>query len=177
MEGYLELNFEVTDLKEVIGIGDVLGATWFDEKRICVDSSLEGNEGRFAFTVAHEIGHWQLHRPIIEMEKVTLPLFAGKPGEEPKPVLVCRTQTRKEKAEWQADQFSARILMPTLDVRTAARAVFGDDIPALDGLNDRLHRGHRQRRENGLQPHPGHRPAPGRSPGAGRADRAARRGQ
>ncbi|VDA99571.1 hypothetical protein S1OALGB6SA_641 [Olavius algarvensis spirochete endosymbiont] len=177
VEGYLELNFEVTDLKEVIGIGDVLGATWFDEKRICVDSSLEGNEGRFAFTVAHEIGHWQLHRPIIEMEKVTLPLFAGKPGEEPKPVLVCRTQTRKEKAEWQADQFSARILMPTLDVRTAARAVFGDDIPALDGLNDRLHRGHRQRRENGLQPHPGHRPAPGRSPGAGRADRAARRGQ
>jgi Zn-dependent peptidase ImmA (M78 family) len=58
VEGYLELDFEVTDLKEVIGIGDVLGATWFDEKRVCVDSSLEGNEGRFAFTVAHEIGHY-----------------------------------------------------------------------------------------------------------------------
>ena len=136
VEGYLELDFEVTDLKEVIGIGDVLGATWFDEKRVCVDSSLEGNEGRFAFTVAHEIGHWLLHRPIIEMEKVTLPLFAGKPGEDPKPALVCRTQAKKQPAEWQADQFAARILMPADVVRATALAVVNGDIPALDGLDD-----------------------------------------
>jgi Zn-dependent peptidase ImmA (M78 family) len=136
VEGYLELDFEVTDLKEVIGIGDVLGATWFDEQRVCVDSSLEGNEGRFAFTVAHEIGHWLLHRPILEMEKVTLPLFAGKPGEEPKPALVCRTQAKKQPAEWQADQFAARILMPADVVRTTALAVVNGNIPAVDGLND-----------------------------------------
>ena len=136
VEGYFGLDFEVTDLKEILSIGDVLGATWFDEKRVCVDSSLEGNEGRFAFTVGHEIGHWQLHRPIIEMDKVTLPLFAGKPGEEPKPALVCRTQAKKQPAEWQADQFSARILMPATDVRSAARGVFGDDIPAWEGLDD-----------------------------------------
>ncbi|PID38743.1 MAG: hypothetical protein CSB49_04055 [Proteobacteria bacterium] len=136
VEGYLDLNFEVTDLKEVLGITDVLGATWFDDGRVCIDGSLEGNDGRFAFTVAHEIGHWQLHRPIIEMEKVTLPLFAGKVGDEPKPGLVCRTQAKKQPAEYQADQFAARILMPASTVREAAKVVCGDDIPAWDGLND-----------------------------------------
>jgi Zn-dependent peptidase ImmA (M78 family) len=136
VEGYLELDFEVTDLKESLGITDVLGATWFNDGRVCIDSSLEGNDGRFAFTVAHEIGHWQLHRPIIEMEKVTLPLFAGKPGEEPKPALVCRTQTKKQPAEYQADQFAARILMPAGAVRKAAKAVCGDNIPAWEGLDD-----------------------------------------
>jgi len=136
VEGYFDLSFEVTDLKEVLGITDVLGATWFDDGRVCIDSSLEGNEGRFAFTVAHEIGHWQLHRPIIEMEKVTLPLFAGKVGEEPKPGLVCRTQAKKQPAEFQADQFAARILMPAGTVREAAKEVCGEDIPAWDGLND-----------------------------------------
>jgi hypothetical protein len=130
VEGLLELEFEVTDLKEVLGIGDVLGATWFDAKRVCIDSSLEGNEGRFAFTVAHEIGHWQLHRPIIEMDKVTLPLFAGKVGEEPKPGLVCRTQAKKQPAEYQADQFAARILMPADVVRKTTMAVVDGTIPA-----------------------------------------------
>ncbi len=136
VEGLLELDFEVTDLKEVIGIDDVLGATWFDDKRVCIDSSLEDKEGRFSFTVAHEIGHWQMHRPIIEMEKVTLPLFAGKPGETPKPALVCRTGSKKEPAEWQADQFAALLLMPAREVRVAAHAVCDDKIPAWDGLDD-----------------------------------------
>ena len=136
VEGYLGLEFGVTNLKDVLGISDVLGATWFNAKRVSIDSSLEGNEGRFAFTVAHEIGHWQLHRPVFEMEKVTLPLFAGQFGEEPKPGLVCRTKTKKQPAEYQADQFAARILMPADAVRTAAMAVCGDDIPAWDGLND-----------------------------------------
>lgn len=136
VEGYLELDFEVTDLKEVVGIGDVLGATWFDDKRVCIDSALEDQEGRFAFTVAHEIGHWQMHRPIIEMEKVTLPLFAGKPGEDPRPALVCRTQAKKQPAEIQADLFAARLLMPAREIRMAAHAVCDKKIPAWEGFND-----------------------------------------
>jgi hypothetical protein len=38
------------------------------------------NPGRFAFTVAHEIGHWRLHRPLFEMQELTLPLFPSRAG-------------------------------------------------------------------------------------------------
>lgn len=134
VEGHLELDFEVVDLREVLGMPDVLGATWFEDKRICVDESLEGKEGRFAFTVAHEVGHWVLHRPIIEMDKVTLPLFAAKPDEEPKPAIVCRSRAYKQPAEWQADQFAARLLMPASDVRAVMRVLHGDDAATVRGL-------------------------------------------
>ena len=115
VEGLLDLDFEVEDLREILGMPDVLGATWLEDRLIRVDQSLEGKEGRFAFTVAHEVGHWVLHGPIIEMEKVTLPLFAPKPDEAPKPAIVCRSRAYKQPAEWQADQFAARILMPAAD--------------------------------------------------------------
>jgi len=134
VEGLLELDFDVVDLREVLGMPDVLGATWLDDGRICIDESLEGKEGRFAFTVAHEIGHWQLHRPIIEMDKVTLPLFAAKPGDTPTPAIVCRAREHKAPAEWQADQFAARLLMPASDVRAVMRALHGDDPATVRGL-------------------------------------------
>ena len=120
VEGLLDLDFEVEDLREILGMPDVLGATWLEDRLIRVDQSLEGKEGRFAFTVAHEVGHWVLHGPIIEMEKVTLPLFAAKPDEAPKPAIVCRSGAYRQPAEWQADQFAARILMPATDVRAVA---------------------------------------------------------
>lgn len=135
VEGVLELDFEVLDLREVLGMPDVLGATWLEDGLICVDESLEGKQGRFAFTVAHEVGHWVLHRPIIEMEKVTLPLFAAKPNEVPTPAIVCRSQASKQPAEWQADQFAARVLMPASDVRAVVRAIHGDGPLALAGLD------------------------------------------
>jgi len=135
VEGVLELDFEVVDLREVLGMPDVLGATWLEDGLICVDESLEGKQGRFAFTVAHEVGHWVLHRPIIEMEKVTLPLFAAKPDAEPKPAIVCRSQASKQPAEWQADQFAARILMPASDVRAVVRALQGDGPLSFAGLD------------------------------------------
>jgi len=135
VEGLLELEFEVVDLRAVLGMPDVLGATWLEDGRICVDVSLEGQEGRFAFTVAHEVGHWVLHRPIIEMDKVTLPLFAAKVDEQPKPAIVCRSGAYKQPAEWQADQFAARLLMPTSDVRITMRGMHGDDQVGLAGLD------------------------------------------
>ena len=70
VEKYLRLSFAIIDLRAKLGIRDVLGATWFDEQRVCVDQSLEGQEGRYSFTLAHEVGHWVLHRPLYEMEKV-----------------------------------------------------------------------------------------------------------
>lgn len=134
-EGYLGLTLELTDLRQLLGIDDVLGATWFDERRLRVDQSLEGKEGRFAFTVAHEIAHWQLHRPLYEMEKVTFALFSPQPGTKPTAAIVCRAKDRKSLAEWQADQFAARLLMPVADVRDSARKVSGGKPPAWEGLN------------------------------------------
>ena len=128
-EKYLKLDLEVTDLKELLKMPDVLGATWLEDKVIRLDCSLEGQEGRLAFTLAHEIGHWWMHRPIIEMDKVTLPLYAFEEGRPARPAIVCRS-TKKDSAEWQADQFAARLLMPDSDVRSAAKQVH-DELPVL----------------------------------------------
>lgn len=137
VEGHLKLSLAVDDLRERLGNGDVLGATWLDEGHVVIDSSLEGNVGRFAFTLAHETGHWQLHRPIIEMEKVTVPLFARAPDEKATPAIVCRTSRRRDPAEWQADTFAACLLMPASDVRATVKAAFGDELPTTEGIEAR----------------------------------------
>lgn len=134
VEGYLGLTLEVVDLKDRLGFRDALGATWLDEGCVRIDESLESQEGRFTFTVAHEIGHWKLHRPHYEASKLTLPLFALEAGVAPTAAVVCRATERKAPAEWQADQFAARLLMPAAAVRTAALAVCKGKLPVWDGL-------------------------------------------
>ena len=47
----------------MLGIPDVLGALWVNERQIYIDQALDPEEyqgalGRFRFTLAHEIGHW-----------------------------------------------------------------------------------------------------------------------
>src|SRR5690349_11855069 len=94
IEGYFGLDLALIDLTDFLGIPDVLGATFLEAKRVFVDQSLEEQEGRFAFTLAHEAGHWHLHRPLIEAEQVTAPLFAkGEMREQP--AIVCRTSQKK----------------------------------------------------------------------------------
>jgi hypothetical protein len=84
----------MNDLRKKLGKSDVLGATWLDDALVVIDSSLEGNEGRYCFTLGHELGHWQLHRPLREMDKVTFPLFSREPGEKAGPAIVCRDGQR-----------------------------------------------------------------------------------
>jgi len=67
IELHLELTFELKDLQQLFGYGDVHGATWINEGRIAVDVSLDPHDnprklGRFHFTAGHETGHWRLHR-------------------------------------------------------------------------------------------------------------------
>lgn len=138
VEGHLGLDFAIVDLEKQLGVPDVLGATWFDEKRVCVDQSLEGKEGRFAFTLAHEVGHWILHRPIWEADKVTRPLFAVDPKKPVEPAIICRSSQRQAPPEWQANQFAARLLMPASDVRGTFRSLCGDDAQAWDGLRKKF---------------------------------------
>ena len=136
VEGLLNLSLTLGDLRGRFG-NDVLGATWLEKRHVVIDSSLEGNTGRFAFTLAHEVGHWQLHRPIIELEKMTVPLFSFEPNEKATPAIVCRTSKRRDPAEWQADAFAACLLMPASEVRAAVKTAFGDDLPTTEGIEER----------------------------------------
>ncbi|WP_375757403.1 ImmA/IrrE family metallo-endopeptidase [Corallococcus exercitus] len=131
-EGVLGLTLEMGDLRKKLGKFDVLGATWLDDALVVIDSSLEGNEGRYCFTLGHEIGHWQFHRPLREMDKVTFPLFSREPGAKATAAIVCRDGQR-DPAEFQADKFSAFLLMPASDVRAAVKHVSGGPL-AIDNL-------------------------------------------
>jgi len=112
VELHLRLTYEVEDLKALFGHPDVLGAIWFKEKIVRVDRSLDPHEntkmlGRYNFTLAHETGHWQLHRHHYTEDPNQAMLFGGRG----KPAFVCRS-SQKPPAEWQADCFAGYLLMP-----------------------------------------------------------------
>lgn len=132
LEAHLELGFDFEDLAGAFGVDDVLGATWIQERRVAVDQSLDpleypAKEGRYRFTVAHELGHWELHRHYFLADAAQLSLF----DEEPKPPIVCRTSSRKDPMEWQADHFAGYLLMPGDLVFNAWEAIHGNREPYI----------------------------------------------
>lgn len=102
VEKYLSVTLEMIDLRAKLGVEDVLGAAYFEKGIIRVQEDLLAQEGRFSFTVGHETGHWWLHRPLYEANKVAPLLFAKA---EPEPDVVCRSSGKKPPAEWQAIGF------------------------------------------------------------------------
>jgi hypothetical protein len=105
VELHLKLTFEIMDLQQIFGVGDVHGAIWFRAQRVGVDQSL----GRYHFTLAHEAGHWRLHQHLFLRRMDQPSLF---PDQEQKPDYICRSSEKKKPVEWQADQFAANLLMP-----------------------------------------------------------------
>lgn len=108
----LKLDFEIEDLRSALGHDDVLGAIWFGARLIKVDQSLDPTNnsrvlGRYRFTIAHEVGHWRLHREHLMNDPNAASLFE----QNATPAFVCRSSDRPPE-EWQADQFAACILMP-----------------------------------------------------------------
>lgn len=111
-EVQLELTVEIDDLRAAFQNDDVLGAIWFKDRLIRVDRSLDPHEnprmlGRFRFTLAHETGHWRLHRAHYREDAAQAPLFGGRGA----PAFVCRS-SEKPPVEWQADCFAGYLLMP-----------------------------------------------------------------
>lgn len=133
LEKHLKLKLEIKDLVKFLGIADVLGAVWFEEAIVRIDERLLEQEGRFCFTVGHELGHWILHRSQVQVAERAPSLFGS--GDGP-PTFVCRTAERRAPAEWQADQFSALLLMPSALVRSAFIAECGSAV-VIDGLKTR----------------------------------------
>jgi len=111
---HLGLSLDFKDLCGRFGRPDVLGAIWVEDREVLIDQSLDpyehpDREGRYHFTMAHETGHWVLHRhQLIEARS------AGLFGAKAEPSVVCRDlpKSRKPKIEWQADAFASYLLMP-----------------------------------------------------------------
>ena len=80
IELHLQLEFSISDLHQELGHPDVLGAIWFGDRKIKVDQSLDFDtnpkmRGRYFFTLAHEVGHWRLHREHLQADPSAMKLF------------------------------------------------------------------------------------------------------
>ncbi|MCL4742826.1 MAG: ImmA/IrrE family metallo-endopeptidase [Phycisphaerales bacterium] len=133
LELHLELDFELGDLQTELGHPDVLGGIWFGIRTIKVDQSLDPNVdpsmlGRFRFTLAHEIGHWRLHRQHLMEDPGARSLFQA----DCEPAFVCR-QSAGPREEIQANMFASCLLMPRSLVYDAWGRWRGSDDPAIIG--------------------------------------------
>jgi len=110
---YLRLSVFYKDLKKEFGVDDVLGALWVNKQQVDIDLALvpEDNPsmlGRYHFTLAHEAGHWRLHRHLFQRKANQLTLL---PDSVARPEYICRSSDT-EPIEYQANRFASCLLMP-----------------------------------------------------------------
>ncbi len=141
VEKHLKLGIEFDDMHRRLdhprsGLGldpDILGAIFFNERRIVIDESLDpeenpSKEGRYRFTLAHEGGgHWRLHRHLFATDPAQASLF----NEPAPPAVVCRSSQAKDPVEWQADFYASCLLMPRELVMVAWDQMFPDRKPRV----------------------------------------------
>mgnify|MGYP000106110723 CR=1 FL=1 len=131
IERYLGLNLIYEDLSAKPGMDDVLGATYIERKRICINEKLleDSNEGRLVFTCAHEAGHWVLHRHLARasarMNRVA-------------EAIVCRARNARQPMEWQADYFAACLLMPASEMKQAFSEICPSGKLVVDNVRSSL---------------------------------------
>lgn len=138
VELHLKLIFEFKDLHKELGHPDVHGAIWVNERRIAVDQQLDParfptKRGRYHFTLAHETGHWRLHRKYFTKreERLLFDVAAAPPD------YIGRTGD-KNRVEVQANRFAAYLLMPRALVKQEWEMWRGDlEAIYLDELGDR----------------------------------------
>jgi hypothetical protein len=73
---YLGLSLDLDNLSKVFGVPDALGALCVETRSVYIDESLDpvehpATEGRYRFTIGHEVGHWQLHRQYLGVSRRT----------------------------------------------------------------------------------------------------------
>jgi len=107
-EHYLGYDIEISD-EGIFANPLVLGGIIFDEKKIMVNAATEAHEGRYSFTLAHEVGHHVLHKAIFESAH--------------NKQMVCREDANKPIEERQADHFAGALLMPEECVRRLYRSL------------------------------------------------------
>jgi hypothetical protein len=130
VELYLGLNLEFLDMQGLFGVDDVHGALWVNDRKVGIDQRLDPSEnpsklGRFRFTLAHEAGHWRLHRHLFLHRASQQNLL---PDSAPRPEYICRSSD-KSPMEYQADRFASCLLMPKEMVKRAWHEWRGDMTP------------------------------------------------
>lgn len=112
----------------------VLGKTLPIRSKILLNRALKNGEpGRARFTLAHEIGHWVLHRKLFLARREMLDLFAGTGGISDDFELVglnksvfpgsCRPGA-VPREEWQANRFAVALLIDSGLLREEFQARF-----------------------------------------------------
>ena len=119
VELYLKLDFEIIDAKALFNVDGIFGALWVEEQKIGIDQSLDPHTypkmlGRYHFTLAHEVGHWRLHRRKFQKRAVTQASLL--PDDPNRPNYICRDGD-DDPIEVQADMFAAMLMMPEAMVR------------------------------------------------------------
>ncbi|TWT40195.1 hypothetical protein KOR42_49370 [Thalassoglobus neptunius] len=107
------LTLEYLDMASLFPQAEVHGAIWFQERRIGIDHTLDpdthpAKRGRYHFTLAHELGHWRLHRRHYRQHPQEQRLFENG---QLQPDVICRSGDTL-RVEWQANAFAAELLMP-----------------------------------------------------------------
>lgn len=139
---YLGLRYDVLDLYGHLGIrrdeeSDLLGALFIETRWICVHDGLDPDvhpwlEGRFNFTLGHEVGHWVLHRSYISGAPGQLSLL----DEQPKPSMICRRSASTDRIEVQSNKFARSLLLPRSLVTKAWRVRIGiGQVPRPEQIN------------------------------------------
>jgi Zn-dependent peptidase ImmA (M78 family) len=105
-EQFLGYNIDITN-EGLFANPKLLGGISFETDTIFVNASIEDHEGRYNFTIAHEIGHHVLHKEIFCNSLVS------------KDKILCREISTKPLAEQQADRFAAALLMPRKEITGA----------------------------------------------------------
>ena len=101
-EKHLGYRIEITD-DDIYKDTEILGGIIFADKVIQINGSIEDHDGRYSFTIAHELGHHCLHKELFQ-----------KLGIEPDAhAKMCRDTGEKPLSEQQADTFAAYLLMPS----------------------------------------------------------------
>ena len=112
-EHYLGFAIDITD-EGLFSDPDFIGGIDFDAEKIYVNTSIEDHDGRYAFTVAHEIGHYVLHKAAY---------LENHNGGEKK--ILSRDTFEKPQIEVEADRFAAALLMPSTLIREAYAGMDG----------------------------------------------------
>lgn len=110
----------------------VLGITRPRQRKIFVDAELraEGPQGRYRFTVAHEIGHWILHQPLYSRDEEQGDLFKNAHEKQDQLISLQRNVFPKANRgqvppeEWQANRFAVALLIDQERLREEFRARF-----------------------------------------------------
>jgi hypothetical protein len=97
IECYLGLSVDYAPLES-----EILGALYVAEKQVEINESIlpdndKRNTGIFNFTLAHEVGHYTLHAPLLAANSQNI---------------ICRKKDKYLTIEWQANFFASSLLMP-----------------------------------------------------------------